>query len=576
MKNWSTIKEYLNENFDVDFQTLLSNEDFSFEKLLNLFDRVCSVSEVKEALNHYCVEESNLTSVRTNLAIKLEKYISDIISIANGNQFDGLMAACLKELFKTFSLLDRTNIDKFFGKNEDKSPTYEPSFFANQIDEFGEDVKRSYDIRNAVAHSGSLEKKNLSNDIYSLINTYLYVTLKYYPIIIQKLEQKEGKELNFTPYLKKTIAQFKKKISRFVHLDTQEDLNISEAYVIEYDLEDYNKNIEEEGLKQERRGTVDSLRKSNVPEKRMMLWGDAGMGKSTTMEYLVYQDAKKCLQDSTANIPVYIALGILTEQTQSIKEAIFSKLDVSKEIGESLLKKGRLNLFLDGINEIPKDVNFQLRTYRNKELQKLLLDHPNSFFILSNRPQDENIFENMPVFQFQKMDDNQLILFLDRNCSHKPTKKKIADELKINERLKRIIRTPLMLSRLIIVVTQKGEIPKSRGEIIDEFIQGLYIREQIEKKDAAFDKRLIHRLLSRLGYYSLEEKGTNSGLTENEIINEFTKCRNEFGFSLDVFYVLKIANELNILEEQDDKYVFAHQEYQDYYHAVEERAILGL
>ena len=96
------------------------------------------------------------------------------------------------------------------------------------------------------------------------------------------------------------------------------------------------------------------------------------------------------------------------------------------------------------------------------------------------------------------------------------------------------------------------------------------------KKDAAFDKRLIHRLLSRLGYFSLEEKGTNAGMTENEVVNVFTECKNEFGFSIDVFYVLKIANELNILEEQENKYVFAHQEYQDYYHAVEERAILGL
>ncbi|MFK7949821.1 MAG: NACHT domain-containing NTPase [Saprospiraceae bacterium] len=575
MKNWETIQQHLKNYYQEDFTNFLKNKKYNFEKAINLFSRVCDIQEVEEVLNDL-VEEQKQTLTRSTLALQLETYVKQIFLIVDEQSFSGTLAPCLKEIFSRFGIISEYDKQRFFAKDVNLNPTELPETFKHTIDNFGQDVKRSYDIRNAAAHGRELSKRTITDDIYGLINTYLYFTALHYTQLVAKLEEQKSNQLNFRPYLKKTIEQFKKKISRFVHLDTQEDLNISEAYVIEYDLEDYNENAEEEGLKQERRGTVDDLRKNKVHEKRMMLWGDAGMGKSTTMEYLVYQDAKKCLNDKQANIPIYIPLGILTERSQSIKEAIFNKLTVTEEVGENLLKKGRLNLFLDGINEIPKDYNSELRTYRNKEIQKLLTDYPNTFFILSNRPQDENIFTNVPVFQLQKMDDNQLLLFLEKNCSDKPTKKKIIDELKENNRLKRIVRTPLMLSRLIMVVIQKGEIPKSRGEIINEFIQGLYIREKIEKKDAAFDKRLIHRLLSRLGYYSLEEKGTNSGLTENEVINEFAKCKNEFGFSLDVFYVLRIANELNILEEQEGKYIFAHQEYQDYYHAVEERAILGL
>lgn len=574
MKNWQDIKQHLLDNYQDDFTTFLKEKKYTFEALLELFNQVCDIQEVEDVLN-YLVKEEKQTLIRSNFAAKLETYIKQIFLIVNEERFDRALAACLKAIFRKFQLLSKEDIDHFFDKDADNQPTVAPEAFITLMNGFGKDVKRSYDIRNADAHGQELSKKTITSDIYALVNTYLYFTALYYATLTAKLEEQRHSELNFTPYLKKTIEQFKTKISRFVHLDTQEDLNISESYVIEYDLEDLA-DAEEGGMKQERRGTVDYLRKNKVPEKRMMLWGDAGMGKSTTMEYLVYQDAKVCLNDSKANVPVYISLGILTERSQSIKEVIFYKLGITRETGEQLLKKGQLNIFLDGINEIPKDANFELRTYRNKEIHKLLLDYPNTFFILSNRPQDENIFTNIPVFQLQKMDDNQLLLFLEKNCSDKKAKKKITDKLNVNERLKRIIGTPLMLSRLIIVVIQKGDIPESRGEIIDAFIKGLYVREQIEKKDAAFDIRLIHRLLSRLGYYSLENKGTNAGLTENEVINIFTKCKNEFGFSIDVFYVLKIANELNILEEQDDKYIFAHQEYQDYYHAEEESAILGL
>ncbi|RYX89850.1 NACHT domain-containing protein, partial [bacterium] len=305
-------------------------------------------------------------------------------------------------------------------------------------------------------------------------------------------------------------------------------------------------------------------------------WGDAGMGKSTTLEYLAQADAEKKLKDSSNVLPVYISLGLLTEKEVSLKQSIFNRIGVEAAMGEKMLEEGRINLFLDAVNEIPKDFNNQLRTLRHKEIQKLLNDYKKCFIIVSNRPQDENYFKDIPVFQLQKLDREQIELFVKRNADDPPVEKIILNEIKNDERLEKIIMTPLMLSRLIEIVRVKGEIPKSEGEIIDKFIQSLYLREAEEKLDANFNKRVIHRLLRFLGYESLENKDTNSGMTEDEVLNYLVESKSKYGFEINTIYVLGIATQLGILEKRDEMYTFAHQAYQDYYHSQEERAILGL
>ena len=283
MKNWEGIRQHLIDNYKEEFITFLRGKPFTFESLVDLFNKVCDIQEVEEVLN-YLIEEQKQTLIRSNLTAKLETYIKQLFLIVDGSAFEGTLAPCLKVIFRKVNLSNRDK-NRFFAKDANQRPTEASETFKNLMNGFGQDVKRSYDIRNANAHGHELPKRTTTNDIYSLINTYLYFTALYYSELTARLEEQKHNELNLTPYLNKTIEQFKKKISRFVHLETQEDFNISEAYVVEYDIEDLKS--EEDELRQERRGTVDHLRKNMIPEKRMMLWGDAGMGKSTTMDYFL-------------------------------------------------------------------------------------------------------------------------------------------------------------------------------------------------------------------------------------------------------------------------------------------------
>lgn len=437
---------------------------------------------------------------------------------------------------------------------------------------FGEHLFRTYNLRNIESHQcENWTSRELYENIESVLVIYLYVTNKYTSQLKPKIESIQIEtEPDFKHYLENVKDNFKSRIGRFIHIKGHEDLKLSHSFVIERIA---NQDIE----RAERKGTVNDLRKNHVSEKRMLIWGDAGTGKSTTLEYLAYADAEEKLRNTYSNLPIYIPLGLLTDKNISLKQSIFNKINIDNANGEIMLKKGKINLFLDALNEIPKDDNNQLKTLRLREIQNLLSDYKDTFIIISNRPHDENIFPNVPVFQLQKMDREQIELFLKRNTEgNKSISKMILDEIKTDDRLEKIIKTPLMLSRLIEIVKSKGEIPKSEGEIIEKFIFSLYQREKEEKKDANFDIKKIHRLLRYLGYESLEKKETNSGMPEDEVLNFFVECKTKYGFNIDTIYVLDISTQLGILEKRDDMYTFAHQAYQDYFHAQEEKAILGL
>jgi hypothetical protein len=451
--------------------------------------------------------------------------------------------------------------------------TLDLSRFENDIYHVGH-LARSYKVRNAESHEiNDWSSKDFGQFIQSFLVVYLNAIDKHKKALRDIVNSTVFvPEPSFTTYLDSIINGFKERAGRFIHLSSREDITLSGSYVTEYKL---NESADTENAGRE--GTVETLRQISIPEKRMILWGEAGLGKSTTLEYLAYRDAMKRKNDSQQNLPIYISLGLLTDPDITIEQYICSKIGVDKSLGTRLLETGRLNIFLDGLNEIPKDNNSDLVTKRQRQIEYMIKTYKRCFIILTNRPEQINQFAEVPVFFIQKMNDDQIREFVKKYSEgKKAVEAKINGAIDGDERLKRIIKSPLMLSRLIEIVKADGEIPANEGLIIDRFIKSLYKREIIEKKDARFNDRSIHRLLAFLAAYSIEEKGTNAGLSENEILSVFLKCKKEYGFDIDLDYVVQISVQLNLLERHDDKFVFAHQSYQDYYNMEYERLILGI
>lgn len=410
-------------------------------------------------------------------------------------------------------------------------------------------------------------------DFYSMINqylcAYLRITLLMKDQIVKALNKNVpetvDQAVDFTPYAKNLTKKLKDSILRVVELDTEENIQMLDIYASEASANSLPI----------RKGTIRSLMQS-MKEKRMILWGDAGAGKTTSIEYLAYMDAKGYIQDNSMYLPVVIYLGTTTNEHLSIWDYIIKKLDTTDEVLTELLQDGHVHLYFDGFNEIPMTERNMLKAKRRRELTELINDYPATFMIFTNRPQDGREFANIPVFNILGMNDNQVSQFIEKNAVEKGDISKINDAIASDENLRKMASKPLMLKSLLFIVKTMGEIPKREGLIIDRYLKALFIREKQEKYDEYLDERKVSLLLRRIGYESLESKQTNSGLSEEELLDIMNNCQKDYNFTYDNMYTLELIVHLGIMEKRDDTYVFAHQSYQDYYHSLEMSSILGL
>lgn len=291
------------------------------------------------------------------------------------------------------------------------------------------------------------------------------------------------------------------------------------------------------------------------------------------MEYLAYVDAKQKLKDNNVNIPVLLSMGLLTDANCSLKDYIAKKLGLPEDTTEQLLIHGKLNLFFDALNEIPNDYA-NVAGKRVKEIQEIISLYPDCFYIISFRPDSPFKFASIPQFALLKMDDEQLHSFLKKNTDKASTITTITDAIYQNKKLYAIVRTPLMLSRLIYIVDATGTIPNSEGEIIAAFIDNLFIREH--EKGASFDTKKAKYLLRRIAYECLENSSTNAGMTEETILHYMKLCMNTYCFTVDSFEMINLFLDLGIISKKEELYQFSHQAYQDYFYALEELSVLGL
>lgn len=423
---------------------------------------------------------------------------------------------------------------------------------------FKNELNTTYDLRNDESHQcESWSTSEIWTKLRSVFVIYLYATYRH-----QKALKVAINPFDVSQYLNSEVQRIKSLQSRFVHIEGKETFTEVDLYARELIESD------EEGTEDDqevREGTIDNLRKT-IKERKMVLLGDVGMGKSTTLLFLHLQDAQAALLDKKKNIPVYIELKNLTDK-DSILEKIKSKLKLDSAIFEELLNKGRLNIFLDGLNEIEKNIKVSVFN----QINNILEDYPNNFFLFTGRPQHYNReFDNtllnrkIPVFTLQKMGDKQINDFITKNG--KTVKEYLLNEINSNERLKRIIQTPLMLTMLIAVVLKEGKIPNEKGKIIRAFMHSLYLREQ--KQIIDFDIELFHIILCYLGFQTRDLTGSNSGLDRDEYIIPILEQRKEqLGVPINLLDFLRKAIDLNILVNDNNQYSYSHELYQEYYAA---------
>lgn len=562
--NWTNIKaEILAETRDI----LQTEANFNANEVLDLFVKVLL----------YPISETDLSGVATRIPNALQKiFLENLPRIDKNAYFPDV--GKIEPYFRKILYIINNQAYQRVSNSKDGLGTIIPilginpnnvnfnwtSLHPNQKTHFAEHLIKAYQLRNLESHNCTdWNNAKLYDELRSVLLIYLFATHTHFKALKLAVEPND-----LTDYLQKQIQLFKIWQSRFVHIEGREEFAEVQLYAKEVfeDANEFNENEDDfEDVKVAREGKIDELRKI-ITEKQMMILGDVGMGKSTTLQYLHFKDAQSALQNKHLPIPIYFELKNFTDK-DNLLQKIIDRVGKYQDFTIEMLKKGRFSICLDGLNEIEKNIKVKVFT----QIKNLITDYPNNFYLITSRPQGYNrefddVLQkrNIPIFVLQKMQNNQITEFLEKNG--KKVKIYIQAEIDANDRLRKIVQTPLMLLMLIAVVQKEGKIPREKGKIIRAFMHSLYDREQ--KQIIDFDKDAFHLLLCYLGYQTRDLTGSNSGLDREEYILPILEERKkQLGLPINLLDFLRKALDLNILVSDDNQYSFTHELYQEYYAA---------
>jgi len=140
------------------------------------------------------------------------------------------------------------------------------------------------------------------------------------------------------------------------------------------------------------RESVDDLLEALTENKRLMVLGKPGTGKTTTLWWLVYRYALAAQEDPQSPIPVFIRLVYFTGNEPALDFAVKYASDLGPYL-PAYLKRGRIILLLDALNEMPRDEHEE----RVRRIKELIDDFPDAPVVMTCRELDPEYVDVLNV-----------------------------------------------------------------------------------------------------------------------------------------------------------------------------------
>jgi predicted NACHT family NTPase len=347
---------------------------------------------------------------------------------------------------------------------------------------------------------------------------------------------------------------------------------------------------------------------------KLMCLGAPGSGKTTYLSYVAIQCNKEKLQAN--RVPIFIKLFSFAEKvaeklTEQFQWSLFDYIEdllgiqgIQQVDVKSILLEGRGLILLDGLDEVPKNIeklNIFYDLPKKFDLSKLILRrirefcetyHKNSIIITCRTNALEYNFSNLGFTQVivSDFEDEQIKIFAEKwfvaaaKNNHQAGKAKanqFIEELNLskNKRIRDLVVTPILLNLTCLVFNKNDDFPSNRSELyrqaLDILLKEWDISKQIPRDEVYGNLDLEGKkaLLSHVAKVTFDE---NRYFLKQEEIKKYIAaylqtlpnaqtCR----LQQDSEAVLKSIEAQHglFIERADEIYSFSHLTFQEYFTA---------
>jgi HEAT repeat protein len=308
-------------------------------------------------------------------------------------------------------------------------------------------------------------------------------------------------------------------------------------------------------------------------EKRLIVSGASGMGKTTTLKWLTLVYAEKCLEGAERLIPLYIDLG-------RFRHGLFydHALMIAHENGleeedfKELLDDGKLAIFLDGLDLLGGSEDFEPVA----GIQNFMSGFSRCKFVLSSRPGFfEGFKSSCKVSELVELDDPKIKGYIHKYLGEGDKADTLINRIfdSRNERLKLLCKNPMML-HLVIDLQKDGKMADDRAGIYRESVEGIITHYREKGKTLSSNEQIVRDVLKELAFSMQKENIVRLDYGGTLDVAGLCISHERYGENISTNEVLDDCFGLGLLHKDGDEVRFEfHQSFQEYFAAVKLKEI---
>lgn len=293
-------------------------------------------------------------------------------------------------------------------------------------------------------------------------------------------------------------------------------------------------------------------------DKQILLSGDAGCGKTTALDELEYQAAKKYLAGQTSVIPVKLAL-ILQQPTLTLEEMICQKLNIPSDYCKKLLQRKHILLLIDGLNELTTDSAIKSKFVI--ALEQFVENHPGINLIVTDRRYSPFPIRLKKTYQLKPLDKQDILRYAESRPEYHEAVPELLAKLLDMPSFVELEYTPLLINQLLLALSTRKTLPEDLSDLTGIYLEALLDREYNEKRDLNAAPGKLDLCLMKLA----SEMNLGESIPLYTALKHCTKIMTEHGVHADSHALVNLAVQLGILQQTDGFISFILDNYHTYY-----------
>ena len=516
--------------------------NFKVEEALPLYEAVAKMETPAEtAIRSTWMENiSDFYSFSENMEtnhkfiLNFEGFLKKVLYLINETEYNNCKGDNKKCLY---SVMENLGLFRNIPQSTNVS-TCDPEKFTNPINRA---VVWAYQMRNETVHNAeALSVSEMLSNVKNVMITTIDAVWRNKALLENKINKVIGEsQFGIETLMKKIVSDYE---------ETVRDGFIYVPLLWESDTKDFEE-VQSKAMR------IDEL----LEDRHILLAGDAGCGKTTSLENLEYQAAKRYLSNQSSAIPVNIAL-INESIDSSLQEMICRKLNISISYCEQLLEKGSIYLLIDGLNEYTTDIERKKALVTS--IEKLFALYPKVFAALTDRRYSPYPVRVNKTYHLKRMDKENILKYAESKSESNKNVLGLLEEILDSNAFGNLEFTPLLVNQLIMALASSGVIPTDLTELIGMYLEALFKREYVDKRVATAAPGKLDVILMGLALAKEDEGG---GINYYRALRVCAETAHKYGINLESDACITLAIQMGILTRMGDQIDFVLSNYRTYY-----------